>query len=342
MPRISVLMPVFNGRKFLNDSLGSILGQSFRDWELIALDDGSTDGSYGLLQAFAQKDDRIRIMHQSNDGQGNTARNLARMLPEARGEYCFYMSQDDGADSSLFEVAMTRADETDADVVIPDMLLKFADGSLGTWECSYPPEGNYSLVLDGKEAFYLATDFRINGFAFIRRGLMADGRNDTRYFDSDERNTRMQYLWANKVVFCHSAFYYFRGNPDAITMKFSLSRFDRLLSSQMLAADFLHEFPEQERRLKIYLFLIRTYINAVVLFFDNYEHMLPGEREGVLSKFHDFESHVCFDGYRLQLLKRLDRLERIYALSYFSFGSCLRGRHIYNVYRKVRRLLKGD
>lgn len=334
-------MPVFNGCKYLRGSLGSVLSQSFRDWEIIALDDGSADGSYNLLQAFAEKDCRIRVFHQENDGKGNTARNLSRMIPYASGEFCFYMSQDDELDSSLFETAMARAEETDADVVIPDMMLKYADGTLGQWACSYPPGGDHNLVLSGQEAFYLATDFQINGFAFIRRRLMADGRNDTRFFDSDEYNTKMQYLWANRVAFCASTFYYFRGNPEAMTVKFSPARFDRLPSAQMLAEAFFREFPERERRLKIYVFLMRMYIMGILLYFDYYREMETDVREVAKAKIKDFERHVRFDGFRLRLLSRLDRLERVYAMAYFIFGSCRRGRHIYYIYRKLRRLVKG-
>jgi hypothetical protein len=89
-PRISVVLPVYNGKTFLAEAIGSILEQSFRDFELIAIDDGSTDGSANILDAV--RDPRVRVVHQPNAG---LAASLNRGISLARGEYIARQDHDD-------------------------------------------------------------------------------------------------------------------------------------------------------------------------------------------------------------------------------------------------------
>ena len=133
---ISILMPIYNGSKYLPESIGSIIAQTFTNWELIALDDGSSDNSYEILKQLAQKEPRIRIYHKKNAPTGNVARNIALMCQWTKGEYAFYMSQDDTLSPNCLERLYQRATEINADIVLPDMLLRYADNSLGTWPCS--------------------------------------------------------------------------------------------------------------------------------------------------------------------------------------------------------------
>lgn len=92
MARISIIVPVYNVGQHLRKCLDSILGQTFRDWELICVDDGSTDGSADILAEYAARDGRIRTIRQANAGQ-SAARN--RGLDEAGGEYVMFCDADD-------------------------------------------------------------------------------------------------------------------------------------------------------------------------------------------------------------------------------------------------------
>ncbi|MCD8381951.1 MAG: glycosyltransferase family 2 protein [Clostridiales bacterium] len=91
-PKVSVIMPVFNGERYLNECLDSVLSQTLLDIELICVDDGSTDGTFGILAQRAEKDRRVQIKHQENAGPG-PARNCA--LSMARGQYIAFMDADD-------------------------------------------------------------------------------------------------------------------------------------------------------------------------------------------------------------------------------------------------------
>lgn len=92
LPTVSVVMPVYNSEPFLLEAIESVLGQSFRDLELICIDDGSDDGSLGLLKQAASRDGRIRVYTQANAGVAS-ARN--RGLELARGRYISFADADD-------------------------------------------------------------------------------------------------------------------------------------------------------------------------------------------------------------------------------------------------------
>lgn len=338
-PLISILIPVYNGAKFLDDSIGAVVAQTFADWELLLLDDGSTDDSHAVLTGWAARDARIRLFRQPNDGKGNVARNIRRMCSEAHGEYAFYMSQDDTMEPDCLETLANRARESDADIVLPDMLLRYADGSCATWPCSYPPGGDHALVLSPREAFQLAVDFSIHGFGLVRMRLMADERSDTRYYDSDEYNSRMQFLWANRVVFAPATFYYHQGNPDAITQRFSPRRFQRLQTALLLKEAYEREFAQPADRARLMLILMKYYIDTTLLFYTYGPTLSATELQEAVDIFRNFERLVNFAGYRREVLRHLNAYEQTFALCYFFFRST---RPFAPFYRWIHRLRKGE
>lgn len=91
-PAISVIVPVYNTEPYLARCVDSILDQSFSDFELLLVDDGSTDGSNAICDACAQKDKRVRVFHKENDGV-SAARNLG--IDNAQGEWLYFVDSDD-------------------------------------------------------------------------------------------------------------------------------------------------------------------------------------------------------------------------------------------------------
>lgn len=89
---ISVIIPVYNVERYLEECIQSVVNQTYTDWECILVDDGSTDGSGGICDEWAQKDKRIRVIHQENGGVSK-ARN--RGIEEADGEYVVFVDSDD-------------------------------------------------------------------------------------------------------------------------------------------------------------------------------------------------------------------------------------------------------
>ncbi len=113
MAKISIIIPVYNVKKFLNKCLKSIVNQTFTDLEIICINDGSTDKSLSILNSFAQKDNRIIVINQSNQGQ-SCARNAG--LAIATGEYTGFVDSDDWIDLDFYEKLYTAAEKYNADI----------------------------------------------------------------------------------------------------------------------------------------------------------------------------------------------------------------------------------
>lgn len=108
MPQVSVILTTYNRADLIGEAIKSVLAQTYRDWELIVMDDGSTDGTGEVVKAFVQKDSRIRHIRQSNRGI-SAAR--ARSIAFARGEYVAFLDDDDEfmADKLEFQVRFLDA-----------------------------------------------------------------------------------------------------------------------------------------------------------------------------------------------------------------------------------------
>ncbi len=344
MVKISVLMPVFNGSKYLERSITSIKNQSMSDWQLVVLDDGSSDESYDMLRNMAYADKRITLIHKKNDVHGCTALNLSIMLPKAEGEYCFYMSQDDRIDKKLFETAMKHAEKDCLDIIIPDMLLEYADGTECSTHGSYPPNGNHSTILSGREAFFRSIDFSINGFAFIRRQLMEKEQQDTTHFDSDELNTRLQFLAANRVGFCRSTFHYYQGNPEAITKKFSPRWFERLATAGILDNACKKAFSKgtnktlnYKQKLKGKTWIMRVYASMTAELLKHSSSLSDKEKAQAENLFKHFERNIQFKGYITDMLRSLTNAEKLIFLWYILFGTCRNMTAPYRFYKFLKR-----
>lgn len=112
---VSVVMPVYNGVSCLRECLDSVCAQTLRDIEIICVDDGSTDGSLAILDEYAAKDSRVRVIAQPNSGAA-VARNKG--LAIASGEYLSILDSDDRFEPKMLEKMVERARKTDAQIVI--------------------------------------------------------------------------------------------------------------------------------------------------------------------------------------------------------------------------------
>ena len=112
--KISVIMPVYNVAAYLHQSINSVLNQTMKDFELICVNDGSTDDSSKILEEYADKDHRIKIISQKNSGAGYS-RNVG--IKHAQGEYLFFMDSDDWIDENFLQNTYSSAISVNADVV---------------------------------------------------------------------------------------------------------------------------------------------------------------------------------------------------------------------------------
>lgn len=109
-PKISVIVPVYNVEKYLRRCIDSILAQTFTDFELLLIDDGSKDNSRDLCDGYAMKDERVRVFHKKNGGV-SSARNLG--LDNAKGEWVSFVDADDYLDNCYYSNFLSFHDISD-------------------------------------------------------------------------------------------------------------------------------------------------------------------------------------------------------------------------------------
>lgn len=112
---ITVIIPVYNVENYIEDSLNSVINQTYRNIEIILVDDGSTDNSYEICKRFFEKDSRIKLFHQENKGV-SSARNLG--LLNSTGDYITFIDSDDIIESNAYEEVLDSIKNSNADVGI--------------------------------------------------------------------------------------------------------------------------------------------------------------------------------------------------------------------------------
>ena len=146
---ISVVVPVYDVEAYLDRCVSSICGQTFGDLEVILVDDGSRDKSGALCDAWAAKDDRVRVIHKANGGV-SSARNVG--IAAARGAYICFVDSDDWLETDYFEAA--------AEILVrewPRLLMNnyVKDDGAGHVSCKFPPSAD--LHMGAAEAFHAMT-----------------------------------------------------------------------------------------------------------------------------------------------------------------------------------------
>lgn len=116
-PVISIIVPVYKAENYLCRCVDSILAQTFSDFEVLLIDDGSPDKSGEICDAYAQRDGRVRVIHKENGGV-SSARQCG--IDNARGEYTIHADPDDWVEPTMLEDLYSKAKEDDADIVICD------------------------------------------------------------------------------------------------------------------------------------------------------------------------------------------------------------------------------
>ena len=138
MCKISVIVPVYNAEKYLSRCIDSILNQTYKDFELILINDGSKDKSIDILRKYENIDNRIKVIDNSNNGVSKT-RNIGIRL--AQGEYIQFIDSDDFIDENMFEYNINTVEQENADIVMTGFYLdieskKGIDTALQTFEKS--------------------------------------------------------------------------------------------------------------------------------------------------------------------------------------------------------------
>ena len=115
--KISIIVPVYKVERYLENCIESIINQTFKDFELILVDDGSPDRCGLICDNYAKKDERIKVIHKKNEGL-SAARNSGIQI--AKGEYIAFVDSDDCINKNMYETLYDTAIENKSDIVVCD------------------------------------------------------------------------------------------------------------------------------------------------------------------------------------------------------------------------------
>ena len=253
---ISVFVPVYNGANYLEQTLLSIQKQTFKDFEVLMVDDGSTDGSMNILKQFAAHDNRFKLFTKPNGGTVTASLNY--ILPHVYGEFIFYSSQDDLFSVDLLQKMTNRQHETLAEIIVPEMV--FYEKQISNPKKISGYNGDLKPIISGRLAFEASIDWQIHGFALVRKSLFDNEIFPTDAFDSDEFVSRKLFLKSQTVAFSQGTFYYRQDNPNAITKGFTFKNFYSLNTHWHLYDLAISENLETEIATKLFENFVTNYL----------------------------------------------------------------------------------
>ena len=139
-PKISIIVPVYKVEKYIHKCIDSILNQTFKDFELILVDDGSPDNCGKICDEYAKKDSRVIVIHKENGGL-SSARNSG--LDIARGDYIGFVDSDDYIENDMYELLYNLCEENNCDISSCSSIIHFPNKKV--------INGGHELIIHNKK-----------------------------------------------------------------------------------------------------------------------------------------------------------------------------------------------
>lgn len=231
----SVIVPIYKVEKYLPDCVNSILNQTYKDFELLLVDDGSPDNCPQMCDDFALKDSRIRVIHKKNGGLVS-ARNIG--IKNAKGKYICYVDGDDTVDEKLLEsIYKEILIKNNPDIIIFGIVKNFADHDEEIF-CDLP-DGLYDkkameekvypyMMYDNRKSFYKGLIFPAAcNKIYSRKLLLEHYCRDDRIRMGEDNAFVYECVWnSNSIYIYNKIFYYYNQlNPSAMNQSYDPNRF---------------------------------------------------------------------------------------------------------------------
>ena len=235
-PKISVIVPVYNTEKYLHRCIDSVLAQTYKDFELLLIDDGSKDSSGAICDEYAARDSRVKVFHKENGGV-SSARNAG--LAIASGDWIMHLDGDDWIAPDMLERLIRKGEDTGAEIVMGDFLFAYSDRdilySLPDWD------NNKTASLNR----YITSVWTCVWAGIHKRSLyevyQLKSPQGVTYCEDFHLIVRLCYF-ARKVVNIHQPFYHYRQQEGSVMHNLN-KRTER--DEQWVYQDIIRFFKEQ-------------------------------------------------------------------------------------------------
>lgn len=244
-PKISIIVPIYKIERYLRQCIDSILAQTFTDFELLLIDDGSPDGCPAICDEYAKKDSRIRVFHKPNGGL-TSARNYG--LDNAKGDWIMHIDGDDWIEPTYIEELYDTAIKNDADIAICGFRFAYEDGS---FVIEHPTvwDDNRSTSLNRYIASVWTTAWgSIHKSSLYHNNGVRSPKNIT-YCEDFHLMARICYF-ADKVVSIDRPLYNYRQQSSSIMHSLNDKTWRDELTSYKEIIDFFRNKGELEKYIK--------------------------------------------------------------------------------------------
>ncbi len=216
-PLVSVIIPIYNVENYIVRCLKSIQSQTYKNFECIIINDGSTDNSAEIAEKFIQPDKRFKVIHQINKGLGG-ARNSG--LENALGEYVCFIDSDDWVVMDFLKILISSIVESNADIVGCNMILYFEDGheKINSWNHSATGKDG---IINIPEIFKALFEYHITWNKIYKKKLFSEIRFPEKLYFEDFATTYKLSFVTKKLVFIDEPLYYYFQREDSIIHTFS-------------------------------------------------------------------------------------------------------------------------
>lgn len=277
MTKVSILVAVYNGEKYIEKCLRSLVAQTYKNIEIVCVDDGSQDASSSIIESFMAEYPHIKLVkHETNKGVAH-ARNTG--IGACTGDIIGYLDCDDiYADDTVEKLVAVFDAHEDADCVLYRCVLVDKDGKTTDYN------GLSFEALDGKQAFVESLTWNIHGVYAARAELFRQYNNDTscRHF-SDDNTTRLHYLISRKVYQSDAPYFYW-SNPNSITNQISVLRMDYLTATQRMKSQ-LTELKCSEAILQTYeVERLKVLVDCYMFYYKNRRSLSSEDKAYCLSE----------------------------------------------------------
>lgn len=225
---ISVIIPIYNVAGYLDECVQSVVSQKYTDWECILVDDGSTDGSGDICDKWTKKNERIRVIHQTNGGVSR-ARNTG--IVNAKGDYLYFIDADDWCLENVFSC------EFDSDMVIGGYVVgKTVVRSVVSQSNNYPLDFLKENICTRLGAFFIRRSVVMNHQIFFE--------NNRKYAEDLSFILRCL-VFSQSVAIQNKIFMEYRQTPDSAMHQYNFNRFDTYFSRLWLLNTLLFDKNEE-------------------------------------------------------------------------------------------------
>lgn len=250
---ISIIVPVYNVDKYLRNCVDSILGQTYRNIEIILIDDGSKDQSGKICDEYKKIDDRVIVIHQKNSGV-SSARNKGIEL--SKGKWITFVDSDDWIEKDFCKVLYTKAIENQCDVAL----------------CGYNRVGESNIEtinINGHDNILGSKEYMINslnpqtGFGFchmklFNKNIIKNNRFDEKLLvGEDAIFNEMISKNINRAIFIKKALYNYRMNMNSVVKKYDENYANKYLNSMKINKEYIFKYYKDSKE------IIQNYYNYV-------------------------------------------------------------------------------